>query len=160
MQEGLTLASNCSKVSQIPRPIPEAPPVTKATRPEIFIVLKLFRLSSYNCCSFELPYLFFSLPPHSRLGSNLGPSRASHEQIVKKEYFREGSLKSSTALSILCAQRYSCDQGAALARKVLFSKNLNGHGSKILVGKPTCSDFRFGKEENDDKTIFGNVNQV
>ena len=151
MQEGLTLASNCSKVSQIPRPIPEAPPVTKATRPEIFIVLKLFRLSSYNCCSFELPYLFFSLPPHS--------SRASHEQIVKKEYFREGSLKSSTALSILCAQRYSCDQGAALARKVLFSKNLNGHG-KILVGKPTCSDFRFGKEENDDKTIFGNVNQV
>lgn len=124
MQEGLTLASNCSKVSQIPRPIPEAPPVTKATRPEIFIVLKLFRLSSYNCCSFELPYLFFSLPPHSRLGSNLGPSRASHEQIVKKEYFREGSLKSSTALSILCAQRYSCDQRAALARKVLFFEKL------------------------------------
>ena len=32
-----TLAPSCSKSSQIPRPIPEAPPVATAMQPEIFI---------------------------------------------------------------------------------------------------------------------------
>lgn len=40
-----TLAPRCSKSSHIPRPIPEAPPVTNATQPEIFITF--FQLLSF-----------------------------------------------------------------------------------------------------------------
>lgn len=66
------MAPSCSKVSQIPRPIPEAPPVTNATEPEIFIS------SSENEVTLRYGILrdFFRGNPPQSLASAYPKSRA------------------------------------------------------------------------------------